>query len=168
MASQYVSTLWELEKLLGNRFSDHILKARKRTAKNGRNSTEFLNSLDLGKDWPPLLSMLCPPPSGAACSRTGPQWETPKVPNEKITKLDRANDNIQEKIICSIRQRFQRPKPCHTAGRSTRRDTKHNMCPYQAVRHSPRWTTKREADSPRLKQQSCTKSIINTMKMFDS
>ena len=33
LASQYVSTLWELEKLLGNRFSDMNWKARKRTAK---------------------------------------------------------------------------------------------------------------------------------------
>ena len=33
LASQYVSTSWELKKLLGNRFSDMDWKARKRTAK---------------------------------------------------------------------------------------------------------------------------------------
>ena len=33
LASQYVSTSWELEKLLGNRFSDTDWKAWKRTAK---------------------------------------------------------------------------------------------------------------------------------------
>ena len=30
-------------------------KARKQTTKNGRNATEFLNSVDLGKVWPPLV-----------------------------------------------------------------------------------------------------------------
>ena len=35
-----------------------------------------------------------PPPSSAARPGIGPQGETPKVPNEKITKLDRANDHI--------------------------------------------------------------------------
>ena len=35
-----------------------------------------------------------PPPSGAAHPRSGPRRETPTTHNEKITKLDRANDNI--------------------------------------------------------------------------
>ena len=40
--------------------------------------------------------------------------------------MGRADNNIQEKVICSIPPNFQCPRPCQTVGRSTRRDTKHN------------------------------------------
>ena len=67
-----------------------------------------------------------PPPSGVTRPGSGPRRETPTTHNEKIAKLDRANDNTQEKVSCSIPHRFHRPKPCQTVGRSTRRDTKYN------------------------------------------
>ena len=35
-----------------------------------------------------------PPPSDVVHPRTGPQTETPKFPNEKITKIGRADKNI--------------------------------------------------------------------------
>ena len=48
------------------------------------------------------------------------------TPNEKSTKQGRANNNVQENVICAIPPNSQRPRPCQTVGRSTRRDTKHN------------------------------------------
>ena len=41
--------------------------------------------------------------------------------------MGRANNDIQEKVICSIPTNSQRPRPCQPVGRSTRRDTKHNI-----------------------------------------
>ena len=59
----------------------------------------------------------------------GHKQRRPKFPNEKITKMDRANNNIQEKDICSIPPNSHRPKPCQTTGKSTQRNIKHKKDP---------------------------------------
>ena len=45
---------------------------------------------------------------------------------QNITKLIEQTIVYKENVICSFPPNPQRPKPCHTVGKSTQMDTKHN------------------------------------------